>query len=370
MKRLKKYLMVGLICLTICLISIKNVNVSADQALFDEITSGLTTEEKNYLAGTKGGKMLKDATNAKTLEDWCDEYCDCLLGETLMGHIVSAYEPNEDLVEMLKFTNGNGTADFGAFDVLTQGGSNSLFKFFCILGVLLTTAYFAIELNKTVLMQGGEFTLKSFYAPFLKFTIGIILIIYLGTLVELYAGFNNAFIDRVDTALSGHSTPSGSVVTIGGVTCIIGHTDANDPLVKVGKQIYDMGLFERLGALLNCLLIGLGAAIATLVMMYQAVSRKIEIVLRTLFFPITAGDIFEGTHSPMIRYFKKMLALTLMGGGMLAIIAIGTAIQTSMTNGGFGITSLKSALMLILVPLAECGMCATVKTVCNDALGV
>lgn len=322
-----------------------------------------------------------------SFEQYCEDKCDVMLDETLLGHILDAYEPNEDLIEMLKFnfdTSGGKTNDF---EILNSTGtkSRSVYKFFCIIGLLLTVAYFIIELNKTMLMQGGDFTIKTFYAPFMKFTIGVIMILILSDLIVYFAGFNNAIVDEF-AKLDKDSNDGAKIVwsstedTCTEITSdykgkkyrfLKMNSEGKFPGVdELAEQIKEMSLFERLAGVCNTLLIGLGAAVASLVMMYQAISRKIEMVLRTVFFPLSAGDVFEGNHSGMIKYFKKMLALALSGLGMIMIIAIGTSLQMSMMGAGVQFTSLKSLLSLILVPLAEAGMCSTVKTVCNDALGV
>lgn len=323
-----------------------------------------------------------------SFEQYCEDNCDVMLDETLLGHILDAYEPNEDLIEMLKFnvdTTGGKTNDFAIINS-TGGKGRSVYKFFCIIGILLTVAYFIIELNKTMLVQGGDFTIKTFYAPFMKFAIGIIMILILGDLIIYFAGFNNAIVEEfrdINVASGGTGAEVVWSTTEDSFSSVPdGWTGDKYRFLKMDSsgnfqgvdelatQIKEMSLFSRLAGVCNTLLIGLGAAVASLVMMYQAISRKLEMILRTVFFPLSAGDIFEGSHSGMIKYYKKMLALALSGLGMIMIIAIGTSLQMSMMGAGVQFTSLKSLLSLILVPLAEAGMCATVKTVCNDALGV
>lgn len=341
----------------------------------------LITQTVNAKAGEE--ETLTDGSGRKvyTLEAYEDAKGDFVFGPTLLGKVASLYETDDDLVEMLK-------VDTKDFDVINNS-DKSVFKLFVTIGIILAIAYFCIELNRTVLMQGGDFTLKSFYAPFIKFVIGILMIMLIIPLIEIYANFNNALINQVAEANSAE-------VQAGVYTCNaksqkkLGFSDGflaenegeklivtdssgnNEKLDPVMKQIGDMGLLERLGSIITAMLVELGALIAGLIMMYQAVSRKIEMVLRSLFFPLSAGDVFEGNHSGMIKYYKKMIALALTGVGMMMIITIGTSVQNSTfsSDAVFQFTNLKSALMLLLVPLAEAGMCSTIKTVCNEAMGV
>ena len=352
----------------------------------DPSWSGKSAEEKKAEAQRRATERLRNDPSAYgytaaevedgvmkaagflSLEAFCDEYCDCVFGYSIMSHVMGIYTPNESAVEQLKFVDSDGNDDFTAFTVVNVGG---IFGYFCIFGVMMTLAFFLIELNKTVLMTGGEFSMKQFFAPFIKFALAVFVIVNISSLAQVYAGFNNNFISKISDAMQGiGDTNSGPVVKQGETW----YFNTSDPqfqkFVEIGASVEDQSMMDRLGIMFNLSLVDIGATIASLVIIYQAISRKIEMVLRTAFLPITAGDIYEGSHSGLVKYFKKMLALLVAGGGMLLVIAIGSSIQ--MTNMGTDLSmhSLLDMAMIVLIPLAEAGMCATVKSVCNDAFGV
>lgn len=278
------------------------------------------------------------------------------LQKVAMQYLDSAFGSPMLEASALKFGSDAGQI---SFQIL-----NTIWDMFVPIGITLLCIYFVWAVNRTMMLEGQDFTLKSIGAVLLKFGIGYAFLSQGGRLFSAFFGLNDALIDELVRGFQ-------SISVNGEGTNWYVDKGIRDSLFN---QVKESGFFETLGIIASCIVMALIGALVSAVIAYQSVSRKIEMLLRAGMAPVALGDMFNGENSNGWRYIKKFLALTLWGVAMLALVKIGVAIQsgyiTSAAASGLGITSFTSMVNLIVVPLAVAGMCSASKQVCNDVLGV
>lgn len=272
----------------------------------------------------------------------------------LAGFIFEGIGNSTTFKNMLLITNssqGKGS------DSMLVGVINSYYPFFAGIGFCLCLIFFLMEVNKVMLMQGNDFTMKSLMSCFLKYGV-CMMCIFGGTLIITgLLNINNAVINKMF---------SGS-----------GFGGQDDGVLSSLYEAIDnmkFGIFEGIAFILIMLVIALVSMIVMVIYWYQAISRKLEIILRCTFLGVSLGDIFNGKDSNGIKNCRKILALGLYGGGLCLLLKIQFLMQEDMVvkslnlNGTF-VEMIASILMLVVVPLAGAGMTGTLKTVCNDICG-
>ena len=269
-----------------------------------------------------------------------------------MNMIMNAFRSSDEIANWLKFDI--------AWTNTTLGTFQTIYKNFAQLGMMLLLVYFLINMNKTMLMQGNDFGFKTMYVPFFKLAIGYAVIWKGGTIIGTFLGMYNGIIGWATVGNGSNEEQT----LYSGV-----YQTFHDALA-------DMGILETLPLVIITVIVMLTSALASLIMCYQAVSIKLEMLLRAIFAPVSLGDIFNGENSNAIRYLKKMIALILSGAGIILIVKIGTALNLEMlgdmlenADGETLLNDFRAMIQLILIPLAEAGMCGTVKQICNDAVG-
>lgn len=109
--------------------------------------------------------------------------------------------------------------------------------------------------------------------------------------------------------------------------------DFFDKAINKSMLINGLGnlkITEALGYVLSCILPWIIAFIGEAIIQVILISRILEVVVMTVFAPMSIADIYrEGTASPGIQYMKKMLALGLQ---VAAIILINLATQSIILN--------------------------------------
>ena len=246
------------------------------------------------------------------------------------------------------------------FDATDALAMNGIWDYFSGLGVILVVIYFLVDWSKTTMEQRGDFTLQSMFFPLFKMCAGLAVIAQGKELVSGFLGFNNAVVDWV------------------GANPIFGEGDSYDPSILRDTLIdvtSALGLLQSLVIIILGMILFILSRLCYLVIMYQGVSRKIEMILRGGFMPIAIGDIYKGLDSNGVRYAKKFLALCVWGFAMMAVIQIGNAIALANisriintdTTGVFAIVIGVSTCLIF--PLAEAGMVSASKQLCCDAFG-
>ncbi len=229
--------------------------------------------------------------------------------------------------------------------------ANTLWKLFELAGMFILIGWFLVELNKTSLQMITDSRIQQVAVPFLKLIAGLMLLQYGKDIVGGILGLGNAFVDDM--------LGNGS---------LWGDTNAQG-IQPILEKLKDNSFFDNVGALLPALLYWVVSLFAQLLVVYQAITRKINIVLYTGLTPLALGDVYQLDQSNAVRYLKKLLANVLWGGVMVAVLKIGTSIvagnqlSTNIGDATIGV------FYCLLVPLAEAGVIASSKQVIYDALG-
>lgn len=284
------------------------------------------------------------------------------------------------LRHILTMNFNNGMNDWLKFNKSDGDIINSVWKqgWIQVIGIGMLLIYFIIHINKEMLLNGREFQLTTLYGPLIKFGIAFCVIYALPYILSIFLNLNNSLIDEAGKAVnvSVYAAEAGQAAK-----------SSDDVLAECLKNfkeaIKDMNFFYCVGFILQLVPVWLLTVLASLVMLYQGVSRKIEILVRCIFAPIGCGDIYNGEQSAALRYLKKLLALVFWGVMIVIILQIGNLLNANYITtiwSGAGVTgeSLKKDMlnqagmiaMLVLVPLAEIGMIASSKQIANDVLGV
>ncbi len=266
------------------------------------------------------------------------------------------FSPWIDWIVHAIFSVEGGFAEFLTFGNKDFILISQIYKYLAPVGVGMLIIYFLININKTLVSQGTEFTVNSLYAPFLRFLFGYALIGYGTDIINIILGINNSLINATQHILSTKGE----------------RKDYSDTVVEaITDDVGGMGLIVVILLLVVLLL----QVLACLVIMYHSVSRKIEMIIRVGIAPIALGEAFNGEQSNAYRYIKKLMALAFSGMLMILVVSVGTQLEIAYLTGLFsGNWNASENLMglfgIVLFPLAEAGMMTVAKQVSNDAFGV
>lgn len=272
------------------------------------------------------------------------------------------------LISFVLNSAGNQVDSYLRFDDPDLMAINAMWSYLYIFGVGMLLVYFLIECNRIMLMQGTDFTSKSMMSAFLKLGIGYLFVKEGTYIVSLFLKLNNGLISWIT-----------------GVNLFSEYAAKDKGLPDLSplyEAIADMGFIDVLLFSILCIVIYLVSMVASLAIIYQSFSRKLEMIFRIGITPIALGDIYQGGNSTAVRYLKKILALVLYGCGMVAVIKIGTQMQITYVSEIkfsaievvapilFLLEILKMLIVIVVITLAEVGACGLVKQACNDVLGV
>jgi len=231
------------------------------------------------------------------------------------------------------------------------------------LGLCICLLYFLIDINRTMLMEGNNFTLKSLGNPLLKFGAGLAFIQYGDDIMCDLLSFGNAMI-LWSTQITGASV------------------NVSDFLSDLNDMINEGGFWQTVMMLLMCIVLWLTSLIVALIIDFKMLILKFEIIFRVGFAPIAMGDVFDGKQSHGLRYCKKLLACFTYGMGMILVLRMGMQIASAsfltgdkdLTNlavqaGDMIWTTAKVIIMPVIIPLAEIGALGLVKQASNDVWG-
>lgn len=266
------------------------------------------------------------------------------------------------VIEMLNFIITSDTGMVNNYLTFTEAEGlimTKIWNYFEVVGVSLTLIFFFIELSKIELEQRGEVTLQSLLAPFLKVVIAFMLIMSGKEIITSFFGFNNGIVEYIEAN-----------------SLVVEETPDDPSNGAIEKLVDELGLLPLVMVSLASIILWLLSRLCYLVIAYQAISRKIEMILRAGFTPIAIGDVYRGADGNAVRYLKKFLALCLWGYAMLAIIQIGNFLAVQNMASCFGsvlkgttLGILTAVLSSLVFPLAEAGMISASKQICNDVFG-
>ena len=283
-------------------------------------------------------------------ESLINAHQDALTG--IKGAIASMY------CDILNAGNTVGLDNWLRFQDSDLGVVNTVWKYVAPIGLCMCLVYFLIELNKILLLQGQDFTLNSLGAVLLKLGISWFFISRGAELVGYALDINNALVN-LGADLSNTGDTAGKL------------QDAGESFLT---YLEDVGLLESIGILVMLFIVWLVAVIASFALIFQAVSRKLEMLVRVALAPVALGDMYNGEQSNGFRYLKKILALGFWGLAIEMVVAIGGELSAEVIDSifsgnvsGINVTEMASFL---LFPLAEAGIAATLKQVSCDLFGV
>jgi len=232
------------------------------------------------------------------------------------------------------------------------------------MGLAICLLYFMIDINRIMLTESNNFTLKSLGNPLLKFSCGLAFIQYGDDIITNLLTYGNALI-----LWSANQTGAGTTVS-------------TDFLEDLNQMINDGGFWQTIMMLLMCIVLWITGLLVGLIIDFKMLILKFEIIFRVGFAPIAMGDVFDGKQSHGLRYCKKLLACFTYGAGMILVLRMGMEIATaSFLTGDKDLTNIavsagdslwatcKIVLLPIIVPLAEIGALGLIKQASNDVWG-
>ena len=261
------------------------------------------------------------------------------------------YGVGSDVLPFLKFGNDS----YVVLNIV-----DAVYNFFFPIAMCFIVIYFLIEINATVLREGTDFTIKSVFKVFFKLAISLLVVSEGKWIWSQFLGWNDAIMDGVKNALS---------VTV---------SAGNAPEIPQNVG----GFFIMLVMMIIGLIALLLSFVATLLIIYQSFARKLEMYGMIAVSPLGVADLFKGTDSTAIRYFKRFLALAVWGVLMYVATQLGVALQESaISTIGANVTGsadfaegmgsiLMTLLAPILCPLAVAGSCSAMKQLSMTAFGV
>lgn len=238
------------------------------------------------------------------------------------------------------------------------------------LGMAICIFYFLIEINKIMLMEGNNMTMKSLGNPLLKLGCGFAFIQYGDSIMTDILNYGNALtkwaLDDMD----------------------VGTTNVDSAFLEsVNDMVNDLAFWNLIIMILAGFLMWIVSLIVGLIVDFKLMILKYEILFRIAFSPIALGDIFEGKQSHAVRYIKKILACFTYAVGMVFVLHIGAELVLNglvadyLTVSGdkwtanlaetgmdvWGIIKILGALLL--VPITEIGAFGLIKQASNDVWG-
>lgn len=250
----------------------------------------------------------------------------------------------------------------------------NMYNFFIPFGIILLLMYFLLDIQNLITNRIREFDIKSFIMIFFKLMIGLTLIKYgpmiLGVLLQL----SNYLVNAIST---------GEIA----VANLSGYGDMNSQKAQhyfeLAKMFGEMNFLELLGVIATGgILLIIAGLVPQIVLMFQALSRKVEIILRTGIAPLALPDVYNGvSNSKALAYIKKYAVVLFYGFMMIAVTKICTELSAAngmdwATTYGSGSAASNmgalclSSLMSLVYSFVAVGLISSSKQILSDALGV
>lgn len=275
------------------------------------------------------------------------------------------------VIEWLTNFGGADVTDMQISTTALSQGFQDVYQYFTIFGVGLALAYFIVELNKQMMFNGQNVTLKQLFVPFLKLIIAIGCCAFATEFFSMLLGFNNQFMRFCgNLTFTTIGTPSNVGFTIDGFAQAL-----KDP---IGFMIKNMSFFAKVMMLIPMIFAFIITLITNLVFDYKALLYKVELLARIMFAPIAVSDIYTGTNSGAVKYVKGTIALVIYGGSLIFVpkLVMGLAFQGAMNSFSAIVNSTAPDVfqfcealgLLIICPIAAIGLTSVVKQVIREAV--
>ncbi len=268
------------------------------------------------------------------------------------------------------FTNGGISLD-KVTEIVTVNNdefqiARSIYEFFVPLGLIMIVLYLLMDVLNTTTSRIREFDIKQFMMIFFKGAIGLIFIKYgfsiMGDLTSVAnqiayeAAHGKTMLALVSPDNSGLNLYFASIIT------------------AVEKGSWK----DQIALLAAAAILQLTQIIPEILVIFQAISRKIEIVFRTGIAPISLPDIYNGiSNSKAIMFIKRFAVVLLHGPMMIVIIKVAYRLQASYIktvverniNQEHMIPGIGVAIEMALYGFAAAGLISSAKSALNDAVG-
>lgn len=190
------------------------------------------------------------------------------------------------------------TADGSALNTIVKGMFDAVF----MIGAGLSVAYFLLEINRKMMFERDDFTLKSITAPIIKFALA-------------YLVLRNGW-DIVTMLVEAHNNIIKASVNWGNKEV------ANNVITSLPDGVHpfkSLGLVAKCIACLPMIIAWLVSCVCTFVYWYKSIGYKIEFLYRIGLTPVAFADVYSGNNSNMYRWFKGFFAFALYGAAFIVI---------------------------------------------------
>ncbi len=228
-----------------------------------------------------------------------------------------------------------------------------LYEILTPLAITFLIIWLLIEVSRVYAFEREDMTLRSAFAPLLKFVFGYALIAYGREFISIALDINNAVVDLFSDSANLREFSE-----------VQGQVDA------IVNSVNELNWGEVIGSMMNGVIIELAVTIAMGMMVFHCYSRKIEILLRLPFVGLALSDVYEGKNSTGVRYMKKVLALAVSGLAIVVTLKIGTSLMVGESSESIVGKPLSQAISPVLIAFAMSGMVSTAKQIANDVFGV
>lgn len=240
---------------------------------------------------------------------------------------------------------------------------SEMWGYFAFVGIAMTLIYFILEMNRKFALEGGDLTIKSFFAPFLKLMIAIAVLSQGGKIIGAILSINNAM------AKAAGGTPNADGVLEGGWFTYDSSAATDGNL----KSIIDgYGLIQMVGIIMPLLLCFVVSLVLKLVWWYKGILYKLEVLFRLGIAPVSFADVYSGQNSNAIRYLKGFLALGIYGVALVTLPSIATHISLDNFVGSsttFWEAFANFCQLALIAPFAALSCANAARTAAKEALG-
>ena len=234
------------------------------------------------------------------------------------------------------------------------GVMSDIWELMLPLGLCLLLINFLLQVNEEALSKVKEFDFKILSMLMIKLFAGVAAVYYGPNIIAALCEMSNAMIYYVLNNSVG--IPGTNTISYGVIFAAV--VDAFDKL----------SLLEIISLIINIALLNI-----------MGIIPKIEIILRGGLACVALPDIFnDARRSLAVTYIKKLAVCMMQGAFMIVICNVVTGIQmgylqnvvTDATTDPQSVIGFGVALRATLYGFAACGLCAGVKPILNDMLGV
>lgn len=241
--------------------------------------------------------------------------------------------------------------------------ANNIWSYLCIIGMGMTIIYFLLEINRRMVIEGGDFNFKSLLGPFVKLALSIAILSKGGEIVGWLISFNNGFVDEASKWQIAQD---------------VGASGTSD---EWETSIFeDMSIFQLCLAFLPMLLCWLVSLVVELVYWYKAIAFKIKYLFRIGITPIALADVYSGQNGAAMRWLKGFIGVGLTGVAYIVVpkLAAEIVLSTLVDDDGNSLLTpvvddlwkfIKSLFLSLLAPIAGLGTLSACEQLAKEVCG-